>query len=436
VGAETVRAIFIVIAVVSLHAAAAQAQERARDEHQAAPAAKAGDKPETKTRPEKKQPAAPMVFFIAKGEPDSCGTGCGEWIAADGKIDAGTPGQLRALLGRIGKRKLPIYFQSPGGNVQAAFAIGRMLRLRGMTASVGRTIPQGCDPAQSREPACDILKRSGRELPGELRTVGASCNSACVYALIGAKVREIAPGASLGIHNISVTRMMIRKTREGRIVAISSTKLPGDADGVREGNRKIARYAAEMEVSRALVDAAAAVPNDQLRFLSRDEIARFGIDQRAFAESRWTVQEQKAGRVFIGKLLTEAKVDDAKAGDAKHYRVMQVLLLCGRSGFINVAFARELDPSDKIAFAAIAAHGSEVRLTPTRTQATAKLNGVEMEVWLAPVPRAFVDDAALGGSIELAEMSASAASNALPRRMTLSTAGLAASVSSFSQSCR
>src|SRR5262249_40729327 len=154
VGARTVRAIVVVIAALSLHATA-QAQARAWNErpHQVALAVKAEDKPEKKSGPERKRPPAPMVFFVAKGEVGACGSGCGEWIAADGKIDPGTPGQLRALLGRIGKRKLPIYFQSAGGNVEAAFAIGRMLRARGMTASVGRTIPQGCDPAQDREPA-------------------------------------------------------------------------------------------------------------------------------------------------------------------------------------------------------------------------------------------------------------------------------------------
>jgi hypothetical protein len=114
---------------------------------------------------------------------------------------------------------------------------------------------------------------------------------------------------------------------------------------------------------------------------------------------------------------------------------MQVLLLCGRAGFINVAFARELDQSDKLAFATIAARGSEVRLSPSRARSAPKLNGVDMEVWLAPVPRAFFDSAALGDSIELIEASAVAVPNAPPRRITLSTAGLASSVSSFSQGC-
>jgi hypothetical protein len=35
---------------------------------------------------EAKKPSAPMVFYLAKGEPDSCGSGCSEWIAAEGRI--------------------------------------------------------------------------------------------------------------------------------------------------------------------------------------------------------------------------------------------------------------------------------------------------------------------------------------------------------------
>ena len=32
-----------------------------------------------------------MAFFIATGDPDSCGSGCAAWIAAEGRIDDGTP---------------------------------------------------------------------------------------------------------------------------------------------------------------------------------------------------------------------------------------------------------------------------------------------------------------------------------------------------------
>jgi hypothetical protein len=31
----------------------------------------------------------PLIFFVAKGGPDACGSGCSKWIAADGMIDSG-----------------------------------------------------------------------------------------------------------------------------------------------------------------------------------------------------------------------------------------------------------------------------------------------------------------------------------------------------------
>src|SRR5262249_40121061 len=98
---------------------------------------------------------SPMAFYVAKGEADECGAGRREWIAAEGMIDEGAPARLRGLLGRLGQRKLPIYFHSPGGSVGAGIAIGRLLRERRMNAGVGRTIPRGCDPLQRQEPACD-----------------------------------------------------------------------------------------------------------------------------------------------------------------------------------------------------------------------------------------------------------------------------------------
>ena len=58
-----------------------------------------------------------IVFYVAKGDADACGHGCDQWIAADGKIDGGAPQHLRASLAKIGKRRLPIFFHSPGGMV-------------------------------------------------------------------------------------------------------------------------------------------------------------------------------------------------------------------------------------------------------------------------------------------------------------------------------
>jgi hypothetical protein len=58
--------------------------------------------------------APPIAFFVAKGEADICGPGCNEWIAADGTIDRDAGKRLRALLDKLGARKLPLYFHSAG----------------------------------------------------------------------------------------------------------------------------------------------------------------------------------------------------------------------------------------------------------------------------------------------------------------------------------
>ena len=74
------------------------------------------------------------------------------------------------------------------------------MRERRMTAGVGRTIPSSCDGKAERDAACDALKRSGREVTGELRTYQAQCNSACGFAILGAVERHISPDTFLGVH--------------------------------------------------------------------------------------------------------------------------------------------------------------------------------------------------------------------------------------------
>src|SRR5215470_2325820 len=111
----------------------------------------------------------PMVFYLAKGEPDSCGPGCSEWIAAEGRIDESSAQRLRALLFRMGKHKLPIFFHSTGGVGRTATEIGRLLREREMTAGVYQTIPASCGGAGAQ--ACRALKQSGQVLPAALRNI-------------------------------------------------------------------------------------------------------------------------------------------------------------------------------------------------------------------------------------------------------------------------
>jgi hypothetical protein len=111
--------------------------------------------------------ANPMIFVVARGRTDACGPGCSEWIAADGMFDNGIEKRFRDFLVSVGGRNLPIYFNSIGGIIGQSRVIGRILRERRMTASVGQTIPEGCASAVSPTPtagrSCNrirILKRN------------------------------------------------------------------------------------------------------------------------------------------------------------------------------------------------------------------------------------------------------------------------------------
>ena len=149
-------------------------------------------------------PTPPMVFYVAKGAPDACGRGCDSWIAVEGEVDSGAAVRFQKFLRQTGNRHLPMYFSSPGGNLDQALAMGAMLRERPTVARVARTVVKECGFEAQDGEVCLRLKQSGRELHGDLWTHGAMCNSACPYLILGAATREIAPDAVLAVHSPKV----------------------------------------------------------------------------------------------------------------------------------------------------------------------------------------------------------------------------------------
>ena len=142
----------------------------------------------------------PMAFAIAHGDADACGAGCNEWIAANGVFDQDVEKRFRNFLDSLHGRKLPIFFNSSGGFIRRALAIGRVLRERKMTASIGITAPEDCRANNVMDESCRHLWRTSNSLKAKLRTAGAICNSACVLAFIGAspgKFQRVRPSASM-----------------------------------------------------------------------------------------------------------------------------------------------------------------------------------------------------------------------------------------------
>ena len=189
----------------------------------------------------------------------------------------------------------------------------------------------------------------------------------------------------------------------------------------------------------------------------------FGIDRRDPVESRWTLHELRPGSWLVVKSVALAKAGEAKTGEVKsgdvksgdvksggpktgearsrevksaepaQYRTLQLAVACGRTGFVRVALVRKIDPFDPLASAAVAWRGSEITLLRGRTQPKAEGEAPTQDIWVAAAPRTFVQGAAAGETVELVETPVAAAN--APRRLTLSTLGLAAALEGLGRRC-
>jgi hypothetical protein len=390
----------------------------------------AGGAAESKAPPKSSPPPAqkpastmktPMVFYLAKGEPDACGLGCSAWIAADGEIDADASQRFRAFLKRQSGPKRPIYFQSPGGSVTAALAIGRMLRERGLTAGVARTVPEGCPPGFVREEGCEAIKRSGRELKAALSSVSASCSSACVYTLVGASSREVAPQALLGVHASTINTNKIPKGVRIPSKLISQSRA--------EGNRRIARYLAEMGMQRALLDAAEKYPHETIHYLTREEIVQFGIDPRRHLESQWAINDS-TGKVRLTKMFAEMEPGDA------HFQIVFLGVQCGVANLFSFQYTRRIDPGEEPNPKPLKISAASVAFNLT---STSLVNGKEpnsrFDVRYGSVPFKSLQGVAADDHIQIAEVPKDEQQAASSRAVTISTLGLNQGLTTLTQRC-
>jgi len=229
-------------------------------------------------------PAPPMVFYVAKGAPDACGRGCDSWIVLEGQVDASAAPRFKKFLQRIGNRNLPLYFHSPGGNLDQALAMGAMLRERHAVARVARTVVRECGFEAQDSEVCLKLKQSGRELHGDLWTRGATCNSACPYLMLGATTREIAADALLAVHSAKV----IVHFRGG--VPTPEMKAAATVRGIERADRMLSSYFVKMGADLGLLELARSIKFESMHVLTREQIVRFGIDRREFVETPWSFE--------------------------------------------------------------------------------------------------------------------------------------------------
>jgi hypothetical protein len=118
----------------------------------------------------------------------NCQEECTQWISADGDIMPDTPARLKAMLTTLGERKLPIVLQSNGGDMDAAFVMGRMIRAAGLETSIGRTQLPNCPKL---DPRCKASIAKSGPTEGEVFAGRAYCLSSCALVLMSGTPRMV-----------------------------------------------------------------------------------------------------------------------------------------------------------------------------------------------------------------------------------------------------
>ncbi|MFZ5691211.1 MAG: hypothetical protein ACOY5F_08125 [Pseudomonadota bacterium] len=278
----------------------------------------------------------PMIFFVAKGAPNACGPGCDTWIAAEGTFDPDVHERLSEFLNVPSRRRLPIFFHSPGGELQPSIATGNVLRERRMTAGIGQTIPDGCRERPRADAACRKLMASGRVLKARLKVESGICASGCGYALIGASVRLIGEGAKFGVHASRLVPVRTAGQRSARARAAM------EREAERQSYDLLKQYVALAGVDPALIDLAMRTPHNRVHWLGRDELSRFGIVPGDYFETEWLRIPVEDGKFTIVKSLTQPSQTDAQ-----EYRTTVIGIDCVAGQRPQVTLRRELPSSEQ-----------------------------------------------------------------------------------------
>lgn len=229
-----------------------------------------------------------MRFVVVRSNAPGCEPNCPEWISAEGTIEAGTPAQLKRTLKALGRRQLPVIVNSPGGNVEAALQLGRMIRKARLDIAVGVTDFSGCWPNMK-----DCRANEGKAAPyfGSAFDGGAMCNSACPLMFAGGVRRVVGNWAFLGVHQITTTyrREQVYYRTTYRIVngrkKVLGTKVVSRKEAgsyktyemSKATEKRLSAYLKEMGIGEGVLETMKATPASDIHRIGLDDMLAMNL---------------------------------------------------------------------------------------------------------------------------------------------------------------
>lgn len=152
-------------------------------------------------------------------------------LLAEGSIDSGSASRLAAALEARGDHVRVVSLNSPGGSLDDAIAMARLIRGKGVSTEV---------------------------------VDGALCASSCPLVLAGGLVRTVGPNAAVGVHQFHVATKA--DTAPAQVMA--------DAQMT---TARISRHLIDMDIDPALWLHALDTPPQSLYYFSPEEMARYRL---------------------------------------------------------------------------------------------------------------------------------------------------------------
>ncbi len=358
-----------------------------------------------------------MIFYVVKGASDACGRGCDSWIEAEGKIEASTAARFKIFLDHLNDRNLPIYFNSPGGNLDQAILMGNMLHARLPIARIGRALVRECGFEAQDSEACVKLKQSGRELHGDLFTRAAICASACPYVFAAAPVHEVAPDAVLGVHSPKIVFNFHGAPQPDAAVIAAA-----DQRGHERADRMVAAYLSKMGIDPGLLRVADSVKFEDIHILTREEIVRFGLDRRELVETPWVFERN--GLNMMHKLAA------VRAPGETSFRLLHWHVACFDTNRFALDFQRPAPGTATYTTVAIAASDAKPVYF---SYPPVKRSGLEQ--WILRIPRPTLQQLLDRPQVELTETALRGEGQRAPQTTRLSNEGWSGALETLLATC-
>lgn len=153
-----------------------------------------------------------MNIVVVRDATPGCEPNCTEWISAEGYIGKSAVPRFKKVLQGLGTKKVPILIDSPGGSVDDALAIGRMIRAKGLDVAVTKTKFKPCTPGDT---VCITGQRGQPYGTPEARL--SKCASSCAFILAAGTRRLVGAQSVVGVHQLRTFQTFARLEQKYRV---------------------------------------------------------------------------------------------------------------------------------------------------------------------------------------------------------------------------